>query len=87
MAQMEKEEAEVSGTAQVIPEALEEAIMAAGVEPKSSLEELKKDAEEDTDLHQAFETQVCHAVRERLNRDRDFNSKKYPNTERFFRKK
>ena len=87
IAQSKKGDTEMSGMSNVIPDALEQAIVTMGVEPHTSVAALRQEAAGHSTLHQAFESQVCQAVNERLTRDKDFNTEKYPNTDKFFRRK
>lgn len=79
-------ESELSDLRNIVPETLRRAVAAAGVEPRSSVDDLTQDASASASLHSAFEQQVCDSVRERINRDPDFTADKFPNAERFFKK-
>ena len=87
IAQNKRSRTEMSSMTNVIPEALEQAIASVGVEPQTSVSALTQEASGDQSLHEAFEAQVCSAVNDRITRDKDYNAEKYPNTEKFFKKK
>ncbi len=87
MQQHRRPEEELSDLSNVIPEAVVRASSSAAVEPVTSIDDVVKEASENTSLHQAFQEQVVHAVRDRVRNDPDFVADKYPNAEKFFGKK
>lgn len=77
---------DIANTADVLPESIRQAVAAAAVEPISSLENLSSEVTNDTDLHQAYESQLTNTLTQRLDTDKDFKPDRFPNTEDYFHK-
>ncbi|XP_060599350.1 large proline-rich protein BAG6-like isoform X2 [Ruditapes philippinarum] len=77
---------DLSNTSEVLPESIRRAVAAAAVEPISSLENLSSEVTNDTDLQQAFETNLSNTLSQRVNNDKDFKPERFPNTEEYFHK-
>lgn len=63
---------------------LQQAICSANVKPLSSSEEVKKDASQDMPLQAAFTLHMKNAIQERLQRDLDYCSEKFPNAKKYY---
>lgn len=68
----------------ILPETLQQAITAAGVQPLTSLEEVKRDASQDSTLQAAYTDQLKCAVQDRLRNDMDYRPEQFPNCEQYF---
>ncbi|XP_053380181.1 large proline-rich protein BAG6-like [Mercenaria mercenaria] len=77
---------DLSNTAEALPESIRRAVAAAAVEPVSSLENLSSEVTNDTELQQAFESNISSSLSQRLNTDKDFKPERFPNTEEYFHK-
>lgn len=69
-----------------IPESLQRAVEAVGVQPISSLENLVTEARADERLHQAFEQQMRDTITDRLSTDvaATATEGRYPKTKEYF---
>lgn len=63
---------------------LQQAISSANVKPLSSCEEVKKDASQDLTLQAGFTLHMKNAIQERLQRDLDYCSEKFPNAKKYY---
>lgn len=63
---------------------LQQAITNANVKPLSSSEEVKKDASQDLPLQAAFTLHMKNVIQERLQRDLDYCSEKFPNAKKYY---
>lgn len=61
-----------------------QAISSADVKPLTSIEEVKADVSRDTVLQSSFNEHMKHAIQERLQRDLDYCSDKFPNSEKYY---
>lgn len=68
----------------ILPETLQQAIAATGVQPLTSLEEIKRDASQDSTLQAAYTDQLKCAVQDRLRNDLDYRPEQFPNCEQYF---
>lgn len=76
----------LSNSAEILPDAIRRAVAAAAVEPISSMENLASEIRDNTDLHEAFQSQIDNTLSERLESDRDFKSERFPNSEEYYHK-
>lgn len=70
----------------ILPEAIQRATRSVNVQPITSMEELRRDAAQDTSLHAAYREQVKCAIQERLRNDSDYIPERFPKTEKYFNK-
>ncbi|XP_061164391.1 large proline-rich protein BAG6-like isoform X3 [Saccostrea echinata] len=75
---------DLANTPQSLTDQLTEAVRVAGVEPISSMENLRTEASTDTELQSAYEEQVHNAISHRVSHDTDYNKDRFPNTESYF---
>uniref|UniRef100_A0A2L2Y658 Large proline-rich protein BAG6 n=1 Tax=Parasteatoda tepidariorum TaxID=114398 RepID=A0A2L2Y658_PARTP len=61
-----------------------QAISSADVKPRTSMEEVKADVSKDPSLQSSFNEHMKHAIQERLQRDLDYCSDKFPNSEKYY---
>ncbi|KFM81441.1 Large proline-rich protein BAG6, partial [Stegodyphus mimosarum] len=61
-----------------------QAISNANVQPLHNIEEVKKDASQDVLLQSSFNEHMKNAIQERLHRDLDYCSERFPNAEKYF---
>lgn len=80
------EAAEPAPYNQCVSATLKRSIAKAGVTPKTDLEKVNKEANNSPSLEQGFEQEVKNEVRERLSRDTDYNSEKFPSIHNYFEK-
>ncbi|CAL1291400.1 unnamed protein product [Larinioides sclopetarius] len=67
-----------------LSEMLLQAISSANVKPVTNIEELKKDALQNSSLQTSFNKHMKNAIQERLQRDLDYCSERFPNSEKYF---
>ncbi|XP_020910718.1 uncharacterized protein LOC110248523 [Exaiptasia diaphana] len=70
----------VSSTSENMSSILRQAVLAAGVTPKTSMEALATDAQQSDDLHEAYRGEVKKAVKRRTSKDADYNPDTFPST-------
>lgn len=79
--------ADLSSPVEVLPNSLQRAVAAAAVEPISSMENLSSEVTTNSELHEAFQSQISSTITERLEADQDFKPERFPNSEEYFHKK
>ncbi|KAL4219644.1 Large proline-rich protein bag6 [Mactra antiquata] len=77
---------DLSNPAEVLPNSIRRAVAAAAVEPISSLDNLSSEASSNSELQEAFQSQISNSITERLESDKDFKSERFPNSEEYFHK-
>ncbi|XP_067134082.1 large proline-rich protein BAG6 isoform X2 [Centruroides vittatus] len=68
----------------ILPEAIQRAVRSVNVQPVTSMEELRRDAVQDTSLHSAYREQVKCAIQDRIRNDSDYIPERFPKTEKYF---
>ncbi|XP_033121210.1 large proline-rich protein BAG6-like isoform X2 [Anneissia japonica] len=74
------------GTSTFLEDSLSRAVSSAGVQPTTSLAALMQDVREDEDLQAACEGQLKSALKQRIQKDPDYDSARFPNTEKYLHK-
>ncbi|GFQ84619.1 large proline-rich protein BAG6 [Trichonephila clavata] len=67
-----------------LPEMLLQAISSAKVNPVTDMELLKNEAMKDVTLQSSFHKHMKNSIQERLQRDLDYCSERFPNSEKYF---
>ncbi|XP_062589985.1 large proline-rich protein BAG6-like isoform X2 [Saccostrea cucullata] len=75
---------DLANTPQSLTDQLTEAVRVAGVQPISSMENMRTEASTDTELQSAYDEQVHNAISHRVSHDTDYNKDRFPNTESYF---
>nr|XP_034301238.1 large proline-rich protein BAG6 isoform X3 [Crassostrea gigas] len=74
---------DLANTSQSLTDQLSRAVRAAGVEPISSMENLRAEASTNTELQSAYEQQVNNTIAHRVAHDKDYKKDRFPNTQAF----
>lgn len=74
---------DLANTSQSLTDQLSRAVRAAGVEPISSMENLRAEASTNTELQSAYEQQVNNTIVHRVAHDKDYKKDRFPNTQAF----
>lgn len=74
----------LGNTQNTLSDMLQQAVASANVKPLSSSEEVKEDASQDVPLQAAFTLHMKNAIQERLQRDLDYCSEKFPNAKKYY---
>lgn len=77
---------DLANTTQSLTDHLNRAVHAAGIQPISSMDNLRTEASTDTELQSAYEEQIHNTISHRVCHDTDYNKDKFPNTETYFNK-
>jgi len=83
---MEGKPHNLTNPAQALPDAMRRAVTAAGVEPISSMENMSSELSTDTELQEAFSSQVSSTLARRLQNDSDFKSDRFPHSSEYYHK-
>ncbi|XP_071948445.1 large proline-rich protein BAG6-like isoform X2 [Antedon mediterranea] len=75
-----------NGTDKFLEESLSRAVSSAGVQPTTSLSALMQDVREDEQLQAACEDQVKNVLKQRIQKDTDYDATRFPSTEKYLRK-
>ncbi|XP_041370734.1 large proline-rich protein BAG6-like [Gigantopelta aegis] len=77
----------LTNMSQYMPESVRRAATVVGVQPISSLENMTNEASEEGDLHNALEGEIQRVIFERLQRDSDYDSTRFPHARAYYQNK
>ncbi|XP_022320209.2 large proline-rich protein BAG6-like isoform X3 [Crassostrea virginica] len=70
---------------QSLTDQLSQAVRAAGVEPISSMDNLRSEVSSNTELQSAYEEQIHNSIAHRTTRDTDYKKDRFPNTQAYLK--